>query len=330
MDSKARAIVALANQAPHMSIKAPARALSFPTTNRAQYSAAKLPPPRALSFSTPNRAEQGAAKCRPQRSQTFSILEPSPRMSYTTPPLRAFSFSTSSQHPYGPLELPPLSASPIQMTDLSPPTSPETPRPLVRASSFPLPNRNWHEPRELRPRASPIPMPEQWRRSLKSSRSGLSSPALSDASTTASSRSATSSFHDILNLDLLPQLLPYLDNVPILHLIQNAAAWSYPRTLEQLLDPDRFPLKGDGVMRRSYLPPSVRSYIYVLAYTVSEGSLQGQATILAIFLTRFIMHHGTHVLVDAPRQCEDPIGPRELESRYAMAGEILGFLERNE
>lgn len=309
MDSKTRSMPALADQVPRKSFKAPARALSFPT---------------------PNRAEQGVANRPPQRSSTFSILEPSPRMSIAAPPLRAFSFSTSNQHPNGPLEFPLLSASPIPMTDPSPPMSPETPRPLLRASSFPLPNQTRYKPRGSHPRASPIPMPVQWRRSLKSHRSGLSSPALSESSTTASSRSAASSFHDILDLDLLPQLLPYLNNVPILHLVQNAAAWSYPQTLEQFLHPDRFHLKGDGVMRRSYLPPSVRSHIYGLADMVSERSPQGQAVTLAIFLARFIMHHGTHVLLDASCQCEDPTGLRELESRYAMAREILGFLEANE
>ena len=83
-------------------------------------------------------------------------------------------------------------------------------------------------------------------------------------------------------------------------------------------------------MMRSYLSSSVRSHIWFFAYTLSESSLQGQALTLAIFLNRFIMRYGTHVLLDAPRQYEDPTGLRELETRYDIAREILRFLEAEE
>lgn len=48
---------------------------------------------------------------------------------------------------------------------------------------------------------------------------------------------------------------------------------------------------------------------------------------LWIFLLRLIMHSDLDVLSEAPAQCADPTGLREVESSYCLAKEILGVLE---
>ena len=62
---------------------------------------------------------------------------------------------------------------------------------------------------------------------------------------------------------------------------------------------------------------------------MSESSPQGTLLTLPIatFLIRFIMQYGTNILLEIPRQLDDPTGLRELESRYEIAEEILIFLE---
>ena len=282
---------------------------------------------RACSFRVPNSHRQKALESPLLQALPFSVLEPSQDIAIQPRPMRAMSFSVSDQCPHGSLESPHLRAMSFSMPNPRQPMSPGMP--LLRASSFPLPNKYQRKSLKFPPRASSIPMPDQWRRSIKLSPSALSSPRISEANTVTFPHSRAASFHDILGLDLLLQIPPYLDNVPIQALIHHAAEWSYSQTLAQLLHPDHIYLKRDAVMRQSYLSSSTRLHIWFCACTMSESSPQGVVLTLPIatLLIRFSMQYGTNILLEVPRQLDDPTGLRELESRYEIAEEILRFME---
>lgn len=282
---------------------------------------------RACSFREPNHHRQNALEGPPLQALPFSVLEPSQDIAIQPHPMRAMSFSVSDQCRHGSLESPHLRAMSSSMPNPRQPMSPGTP--LLRAASFPLPNKYQRKSPKLQPKAPPTPMPDQWRRSLKLSPSACSSPRISEANTITFPHSRAGSFHDILGHDLLLQILPYLDNVLIQALIHHATEWSYSQTLAQLLHPDHIYLKSDAVMRQSYLSSSTRLHIWLCACTISESSPQGAVLTLPIatFLIRFIMQYGANILLEVPRQLDDPTGLRELESRYKIAEEILEFLE---
>jgi hypothetical protein len=312
----------------------PLRAISFPipTSNQYHLEAPESPPRRPSSALLSTSPVPLSPEFPLVRRASSRLLSASPIPVSPEFPLRRSSshILSASPVPMSP-ESPPRRTSSILLSASPAPMPPEFP--LMRATSFSMSNQSWYESHDSlnsRSRVSPIPMPDQWRRSLKQPRSSLSSPTLSESSTIAYPLSPGTSFHDILDLDLLPKLEPYLNDVPIVQLTQATATWSYSQTLEQLLYPDEFLSKGDTVITRSYLSPSVRSHIRLIADTVSEDSGQGQATTLTIFLARFIMQHGTHVLLSAPGQEEDPTGLKELECRDAMAREISAMLETSE
>ena len=282
---------------------------------------------RACSFREPNYHRQKALEGPPLQALPFSVLEPSQDIAIQPHARRSMSFSVADQCRHSSLESPHLRAMSSSMPNPRQPMSPGTP--LLRASSFPLPNKYQRKSPKLRPRAPPTPMPDQWRRSLKLSPSALSSPRMREANTITFPHSRAGSFHDILGFDLLLRILPYLDNVLIQALIHHAKEWSYSQTLAQLLHPDHIYLKRDAVMRQSYLSSSTRLHIWRCACIMSESSPQGAVLTLPIatFLIRFIMQYGTNILLEVPRQLDDPTGLRELESRYEIAEEILIFLE---
>jgi hypothetical protein len=277
----------------------------------------------ASSCLVPNCHRQKALEGPPLQALPFSVLEPSQDITIQTYPTRSFSFPASGRFRRGSLESPPLPALSCSMANPYQPMSPGMP--LPRASSFPLPSQYPQKSPKFLPRASSIPMPNQWRRSLKVPPSALSSPLMSQANAIDFQHSHSGSFHDILGLDLLSQILPYLDNVPIQDLIHHAAKWSYSQTLAQLLHPDHFYPKEGPVMRQSYLSSSTRLHIWFCACTTSEDVIL--ILPIATFLIRFIMQYGSNILLDVPHQLDDPTGLRELESRYEITKEILRFLD---